>query len=271
MQIGTSSNDVAWEPTPENGFDEEMLDWYREYTRLHLRLFPYEWTYAQRIAVDGRPIQRALGLAYPELGVHPDDTYMFGDNLLVAPVVDRGARSREVILPPGRWFDWWTGQQVYEGEQTITVDAPLETLPLFVRAGSIVPMLRPTIDTMSPTTAPDLVDSYATTAGPLHVRLAPGPSSSFEVFDGTEIRHSPVGYRTTIVFTEGTEFRFGARFEIQPSYAFFRGVDEVTDNGQPLQRVTNQDELDALDSGWFVAATAGTIKVGPGDHEIRLQ
>ena len=69
-----------------------MLDWYRTYARLHLRLFPVRWTYAQRLADDGRPIQRALGLAYPELGVHPTDTYLFGDDLLVAPVVERGAR-----------------------------------------------------------------------------------------------------------------------------------------------------------------------------------
>ncbi|HLM71901.1 MAG TPA: TIM-barrel domain-containing protein, partial [Polyangiaceae bacterium] len=62
MQIGTSSNNVAWEFGPETGFDQEMLDWYRTYTRLHLRLFPYVWTYAKAIELDGRPIQRALGL-----------------------------------------------------------------------------------------------------------------------------------------------------------------------------------------------------------------
>ncbi len=91
MQIGTSTNDVAWEPTPKNGFDQEMLGWYRSYTRLHLRLFPYIWTYAKRLKTDGRPIQRALGLAHPELGEHPDDTFLLGDSLLVAP--SRGARQ----------------------------------------------------------------------------------------------------------------------------------------------------------------------------------
>ena len=72
------------------------------YTRLHLRLFPYEWTYAQNASpTDGRPIQRPLGLAYPELGVHPADTYLFGDDLLVAPVVERGARTAQRRLAPG--------------------------------------------------------------------------------------------------------------------------------------------------------------------------
>ena len=93
MQIGTSTNDVAWEFDPETGFDAEMLDWYRIYVRLHLRLWPYEWTLARNIAEDGRPIQRPLGLQYPQLGEHPDDIYMFGDDLLVAPVLERGQRE----------------------------------------------------------------------------------------------------------------------------------------------------------------------------------
>jgi len=268
MQIGTSTNDVAWEPTPENGFDAEMLEWYRIYTRLHLRLFPYEWTYAQRIAEDGRPIQRALGLAYPTLGVHPDDIYMFGDNLLVAPVVERGVRRREVVFPPGRWFDWWTGD-MYLGGQTITVDAPLEKLPIFLPAGGIVPLLRPTIDTTSPTNDPELVDSYATTAGPLYVRLAPPQSSSvFGVFDGTVIEQSEVGNGTTIRFTQGVEFRFGAVFEIQP---FDDSGTQVTDNDQTVARVANQAELDARQSGWFVDGNVAVIKVEAGNHEIEVQ
>ena len=164
MQIGTSANDVAWEFLPENGFDQESLDLYRQYVRLHLRLWPYEWTYAQRIATTGRPIQRSVGLAYPELGEHPDYDYLFGDALLVAPVVERETRERDVVFPPGRWVHWFTGK-VYEGGKTQTVAAPLAELPLFLREGGIVPMLRPTIDTLSPTTEPDRVDSYATDAG----------------------------------------------------------------------------------------------------------
>ena len=55
MQIGTNSNDVAWEFREENGFDQELLDNYRIFTRLHLRLFPYAWTYAHQINETGRP------------------------------------------------------------------------------------------------------------------------------------------------------------------------------------------------------------------------
>jgi alpha-D-xyloside xylohydrolase len=157
---------------------------------------------------------------------------------------------------------------LYFGEQTITVDAPLEKLPLFLRAGGIVPMLRPTIDTMSPTTTPGLVDSYATTPGLLYVRLAPqSHRSSFEVFDGTAIEQTEVGYGTTIQFTEGAEFRFGAVFELQP---FYDRSTQVTDNGHAVQRVADQEELDSLERGWFVNGNMAVIKVAPGNHEIRV-
>ncbi|MEE2779102.1 MAG: TIM-barrel domain-containing protein, partial [Myxococcota bacterium] len=109
MQVGTNSNDVPWEGGSGDGFDDEVVDLYRIYARLHLRLFPYEWTYAKALAVDGRPIQRALGLAYPEMGEHPWDTYLFGDHLLVAPVVKAEQRERDVLFPPGTWIDWWNG------------------------------------------------------------------------------------------------------------------------------------------------------------------
>ena len=71
------------------------------------------------------------------------DEYMFGPALLVAPVTEQGAVSRKVYLPAGTdWFNYWTNQRVHGG-QSLKVDAPIDTLPLFVRAGSILPMGEP--------------------------------------------------------------------------------------------------------------------------------
>lgn len=213
MQVGTSSSVVPWE-YEKWGYSKEVLDRYRRYARLHLRLWPYEWSYAEKLREDGRPIQRALGLAYPELGVHPDDTYLFGDDLLVAPVVERDARERKVQLPPGEWLDWWTGER-HAGNRVITVAAPLETLPLFVRAGALVPMLRPTIDALAPTTEPDRVDSYDTDAGVLYVRVVPGEApTAFTLFDGTRLEQEPTDDGVILRMTPGTEFTQGAVFEI---------------------------------------------------------
>ena len=216
MQVGTGSNVVPWE-YERFGYSPAVLERYRRYARLHLRLWPYLWTYATRLRDDGRPIQRALGLAYPELGLHPSDVYLLGDNLLVAPVVERGATRREVPLPPGGWIDWWTGER-HDGGGTIEVDAPLDTLPLFLREGGIVPLLRPTIDTLSPVADRQEIDSYATDPGMLYARAVPGDEPiSFVLFDGSRIEISAGGRPR---FIAGDQFRAGAVVELWQDGAF---------------------------------------------------
>lgn len=269
MQIGNSASTVAWEPDAATGYDDEMLGWYRTYTRLHLRLFPYEWTYAQNLANDGRAIQRPLGLAFPELGVHPSDEYMFGDWLLVAPVLDRGAVKREVLLPKGSWIDWWSGE-VVDGGGTVSVDAPLDKLPLFLREGGIVPMLRPTIDSMAPTADPALVDSYATTPGVLWARIATGSASSFTVFDGAEIAQERTSSKVSLSAKGGAEFTSGVVLEV---IAFGGKPAKVTDNGAALTEVADAAALYAAASGWrFAPELGGTveIKVAGGAHAVEI-
>lgn len=239
MQVGNSANTTPWE------YDEETLNNYRTYARLHLRLFPYEWTYAQQIAITGRPIQRALGLAYPELSVHPNDEYLFGDELLVAPIVAAGKTDREVTFPPGTWVDWWTGR-VYSNKAV--VPAPLATLPLFLREGGTVPMLRPTIDAIAKTTLPDRVDSYATSAGALWIRIAPAAKSTFTVFDGSKIEHAREGTKINVSFAAGSEFKSGAVFELFTTKPTNASVPEVTD-------------LETVDEGYRFEAGMLRVKV----------
>ena len=213
MQVGTNSNDVAWEFTPGNGFDEESLAAYRDYTRLHLRLFPYLWTYAQRIAVTGEPILRPLGLAHPELGVHPPYDYLVGEDLLAAPVVREGERTRDVILPAGRWMHWFTGEVYEAGEHT--VPAPLDELPLFLHEGGIVPLLRPGVDTLAPTTRPEQVDSFVSEAGPLFVRVFPGPqATTFDLYDHAQIMQGGWDSGVLLTWTPGDVFTDRVVFEV---------------------------------------------------------
>jgi len=271
MQIGTSSNDVAWEGNPENGFDAEMLNWYRDYTRLHLRLFPYTWTYAKRIATDGRPIQRALGLAYPDMGIHPDDVFLLGDHLLVAPIVERGATKRDVPFPKGRWMNWWTGS-IVDGGQAFSISAPLETLPLYLAEGAVVPLLRPTIDSLSPTnkpgTAPGEVDSYATTPGILWVRVFPGPASHFTLFDGAEISQHDTGTEITLTTKDGSEFKSGVMIEI---IGFGAGPQSVKLDGVSLTASPDLITLEGNMQGYsYVPERGGAmwIKVSEGAHSV---
>lgn len=271
MQIGNSANTVAWEPDPATGYDDELLGWYRTYTRLHLRLFPYAWTYAENLKKDGRPLQRPFGLVYPELGQHPNDEYLFGDSILVAPVVERGAVSRTVIFPPGRWVDWWSGKS-YEGGKgdAVMVPAPLGVLPLFLAEGGIVPMLRPTIDTLTPVADPAKVDSYATTPGVLWARVAPGAKSTFTVFDGAVIGQERQGKAISLSSGDGAELKGGVVFEV---IALGAKPAAVTDGGKALSEIADATALAAAASGWAYLPDAGgtvLVKVGPGAHAVAV-
>ncbi|MFI5300114.1 MAG: TIM-barrel domain-containing protein, partial [Polyangiales bacterium] len=263
MEIGTGSSTVAWETLGNPGFDAETLTLYRQYTRLHLRLFPYAWTYARRLAVDGHPIVRPVGLAHPELGKHPSDAFLFGEDLYVAPVVTHAQTTRAFTLPQGDWFDWWTGAR-RSGDATM--DAPLDTLPLMLRAGGMVPMLRDTIDTLAATTEPSQVDSFVTNPGVLTVRVAPGPERTFTIYDGTTLFQATSAGVTTLRIGQGSVFRQGAIFELLgiadvASVAIDAGVGgAVTD----LSALANA-------SGWIVTSDGVVhVRVLGGVHTIEL-
>ncbi len=112
-----------------------------KYLRLRYKLMPYIYSLAYHTYKTGAPYMRALFMDFPNdpKVAHIRYEYMFGPAFLVAPVYKQGETSRKVYLPAGAdWYNYWTNQR-FHGGQTITVDAPIQTLPLFVRAGSIVP------------------------------------------------------------------------------------------------------------------------------------
>ncbi|WP_420455691.1 TIM-barrel domain-containing protein [Rubrivirga sp.] len=112
-------------------FGPSAQETFREYTHLRARLFPYRYAVAHRLRDTGEPMVEGTT-------EHPDQ-FTFGPAFLVAPVTEYGATSRPVAFPEGEWVDYWTGQR-HAGGTTATVEAPMDRLPLFVRAGSIVPM-----------------------------------------------------------------------------------------------------------------------------------
>ena len=113
-----------------------------KYLRLRYQLMPYTYSLGFHTYQTGAPFMRALFMDFPDDPKVADlrDEYMFGPAFLVAPVSEQGATSRRVYLPAGSdWYNYWTNERI-KGGQTITVAAPIDTLPLFVRAGSIVPL-----------------------------------------------------------------------------------------------------------------------------------
>jgi alpha-glucosidase (family GH31 glycosyl hydrolase) len=120
-------------------YDERVLELYREAVLLHERLVPYIQGAAATAARSGLPIMRPLCLVDPEdpVGWAIADSYMLGPSLWVAPVLEEGAAERRAYLPRGEWFDCWSGERL-EGGRWIEAEAPLERIPLWVRAGSLV-------------------------------------------------------------------------------------------------------------------------------------
>lgn len=113
----------------------------RKYLDLRYRLLPYLYAAVREAHDTGLPIMRALWLHYPDdpRAVERNDEYLWGPSLLVAPVTEAGARTRKLYLPRGTWYDFWT-EEMIEGGREIVRPVDLVTMPIYARAGAIVPM-----------------------------------------------------------------------------------------------------------------------------------
>jgi alpha-glucosidase (family GH31 glycosyl hydrolase) len=166
--------------------DAETLEHFRTYARLHNSLVPYIYSVAREASERGYPIMRHLFLEYPE---DPntyalDDEYLLGGSLLVCPVITPGARDRSCYLPTGDWVDYWTGE-IYRGAGYGTLPAPLERIPLLVRAGALLPTSLSAVETLA---------RASTSGDDLILRIMPSPArehtAEFRLYDGTLFRYA---------------------------------------------------------------------------------
>jgi alpha-D-xyloside xylohydrolase len=166
-------------------FSEQTLDVYRRYAQLHIDLFPYIYAYAHEASRTGIPIMRAMPLEFPaDPGVWGDlagHQYCFGAELLVAPVYYGFSRTRPVYLPEGQWRDFWTGE-LLEGGQVVRRRAEVEQIPVFARAGAIIPRLDPSPATLLPATR----EGVRSAGNDLRIDLYPGDNGRFRLGDGTK-------------------------------------------------------------------------------------
>lgn len=119
-------------------YGEEAYLILKSFVMLRERLRPYIMEQMNRASMEGTPVMRPMFYDFPEepfYGIW--DQYMFGPDLIVCPVCEAGQRSRSVRLPKGKWIDAWDGRE-YTGGQTITADAPLTRIPLFLREGGFL-------------------------------------------------------------------------------------------------------------------------------------
>ena len=170
--------------------DQESQDVYRKYATYKTRMIPYVRLAVKQARDRGTPVMRHLYLSYPQdTRVYTiTDEYMYGDALLVAPVVARGLTSRSVYLPEAAYFDFWSGARVVGGGD-VMAPAPLDVVPVYAKLGAIVPMLSADVETVFPSSDGSVV-SAADRADFLEVAVFAGGQSSVTLDDGTVLAQS---------------------------------------------------------------------------------
>jgi len=144
----------------------------KKYAELRYQLLPYNYTLTWEARNTGMPMMRALWLHYPtdEKAQGMGSEYLWGRDLLIAPVFEKGATARTLYLPKGDWYDWWTGEKK-AGGQTITRAVDLSTMPIYARAGAIIP-----VDPIRQYTAQKVTD-------PTTLRIYSGADGDFTLYD----------------------------------------------------------------------------------------
>ncbi len=141
FEVGPTRNLGFWNLNREPAYDAHLIAMWRMYARLHQRLVDYGYAAAQQAHRTGMPIVRPLFLVDPRAPEAWENwwTYLYGDDIVVSPLWEKGRREQRVYLPRGgRWRDAWNPQQVHDGGRTITVTAERHQMPVFVRVGANV-------------------------------------------------------------------------------------------------------------------------------------
>ncbi|RQG95360.1 TIM-barrel domain-containing protein [Natrarchaeobius chitinivorans] len=215
-------------------YGEEAAEIVTRYARERYRLIPYLHRLSIEASETGIPVLRPLVLEFQDdRAVYGEQTQlMLGDSLLVAPVLS-STDERDVYLPPGEWVDYWTGER-YDGSQTVTVDAPLETMPVFQRSETAIPTREPT----------QWVDETPADRVTLRTVLDADGDTDCETTvyetdpEGTAVSISSASGGDAIdVDVDGTPADFGVTI-----HAVADAPDEISCNGTGLERVPDDPE-----------------------------
>lgn len=235
------------------GYGDAALKNYQFFARLHMRLFPYIYTYAKESSTTGLPILRPLVL------LNQTDTntfevqhaYHFGDEFLVAPIVMLNASSRKVYLPAGNWFDFWSNAQ-HAGQQTITwQNANRSQFPVFVRQGGIVPLLIEDAQTLCDSNYVNNAGISAPSRG-LQFLIYPGnQESQFTVYDGTVITCERAGTGLSLTLSSDSRPLILQLLSKEPG--------QVILDSHTLQKLPTKVDFDAAERGWRFDVATGFV------------
>jgi alpha-glucosidase (family GH31 glycosyl hydrolase) len=253
-----------------------------DFIDLRYRLLPYIYTLAWENHRRGMPLARPLFFADPSDPNLSDysGAFLLGPDILVVPVVEEGARNVAVYLPQGSWVDLWTDAAI-EGGRRVTVPAPLERIPVFVRAGAILPM------------QPDMDFTGQKRVDPLTLQVYPRPVpgvDSLDLYedDGLSRDYEQGAYSITPIVQRrsGSGPRADLEIDIGPASGGFPEMlasrtvevvihgarlspDGVLLGGEPLDAYTMPVQLDAVDSGYLLDQRSGQLRIRFMHHAAR--
>ena len=238
----------------------------RDAILLRYRFTPYLYSAEYEASRTGAPIMRPLVYEFQDDPNVYDESFefMFGRDILVANVLEPGARTWKVYLPAGtRWYDWNNNFACYEGGQTIEIPVEISTIPLFLREGAIVPMASNQLMSMA--------NDHMTS---LHLTVVPGADSSYTLYDDDGVTNdfkAGVCRKTEITVSGASVVQ--VKFAAEGSYTDF--VEDVTVemvrkdrspfwvalDGRKLEHYLNRRKFDAAAEGWYYSQTKRAVLV----------
>jgi alpha-glucosidase len=234
-------------------FNELLTNSIGHYIRLRYKLIPYIYSYNYESYKTGSPIMQPLVYEYPDdKNVYNlKDEYLFGNEILVAPVLEEKATERTVYFPKGKWYDWDYGYE-YEGNTENKIYAPQSRIPLFVRAGAIIPMAPQTFITKQIDWQNIVIHVYPHEKSKFNLFTDDGESYDFVDGDYTLtsiLCDENMGEKTTITISR-SNFKFSAT-----SYTLIIHVNSIPQcvchNNLKLDILKFKSLFDNADSGYF--------------------
>ena len=238
----------------------------RDAILLRYRLTPYLYSAEYEANQTGAPIMRALVYEFQDDPSVYDESFefLYGRDILVANVIEPGAKTRKVYLPAGcKWYDWNDNFKCYEGGQTIEVPVTMATIPMFLREGAIVPMASNQLMSMER----DHVTG-------LHLTVIPGQERTYTLYDddGVTNDYKKGVYRKTDIHMSGADV-VTVEFVSEGKYTDFvqdvmvemvrkdRSPFWVALDGEKLEHFLNRRKFDAAEKGWYYSQTEKAVLV----------
>ena len=228
----------AGNPDPRELHNAAVEPILKKYLELRYRMLPYIYSAARECCTSGLPMMRALWLHHPDdpAAVSRGDQFLWGRDMLVSPVVEKGATVRRLYVPRGSWFDFWTEEKT-EGGREVERRVDLETTPLHVRAGAILPF------------APVRQYSDQPVTGPLSLVVYPGADGAFSLYEddgktfnyrkgewmGVDMAWRDTARRLTLRLARGSRLLPPGKREIEVRLAGQQDVRRVVFEGRAVE------------------------------------